>query len=145
MLYILKISERVIVVVLILLLFFTVCVSTIELGVILYDELIKPPIFLLNIEELLEVFGFFFMILIGLELLETVKTYLSEDEIKVEIVFLVAMIAMARKVIILDLKTMQPLMLIGLAAIIISLTGGYYLFKSALFKKYEIKNNKDEK
>ena len=54
---------------------------------ILATELIKSPFLLLNIEEMLEVFGFFLMILIGLELLETVKAYFKEDKIHTDVVF----------------------------------------------------------
>jgi hypothetical protein len=50
-----------------------VLVSTVELAVILFQELMKPPTFLLNIEEMLKVFGFFLMVLIGLVLLVSKK------------------------------------------------------------------------
>ena len=77
-------------------------------------------------------FPFLFMILIGLELIETIKIYLSEEIIPVEIIFLVAIIAITRKVIILDFKKLDPLTLIGTAAIILSLSVGYYAVKKAL-------------
>ena len=109
----------------------TIAVSTVELGVILVTELLKPPKLLLDLSNLLEIFGFFFMILIGLELLHTIKTYLSEESIHVEIVFLVAMIAIARKIIVLELKDLDPLTLLGMAAVILALTAGYYLIKRA--------------
>jgi uncharacterized membrane protein (DUF373 family) len=131
MLRILRFFERGIVVALIVMMGVAVLVSTLELAIILGQELLEPPRLLLNIRSMLEVFGFFFMILIGLELLETIKTYLSEDQIHVEIVFLVAMIAIARKVIILDLKSLSPPALLGIAAIILALAGGYYVVKLA--------------
>ena len=51
-------------------------------------ELMKPPVSLLNIEEMLEVFGFFLMVLIGVELLESIKAYLQEERVHAEVVFL---------------------------------------------------------
>jgi uncharacterized membrane protein (DUF373 family) len=78
------------------------------------------------------------MILIGFELLETIKMYLSEEKIHVEIVFLVAMIAIARKIIILDLKSLPPLTLIGIATIILALSVGYYIINRILWKKSTI-------
>ena len=90
---------------------------------------------LLNFKDILEVFGFFFMILIGLELIDTIKSYLTEERMHVEIVFLVAMIAIARKVIILDLKTLSAATLLGMAAIILSLASGYFLVKQVHKKK----------
>ena len=49
-----------------------------------------------------------------------------------EVVFLVAMIAIARKVIILELKDLEPLVLIGIASIILALSLGYYFVKKAI-------------
>lgn len=62
-------------------------------------------------------------------LLETVKMYLSEKKVHVEVVFTVAMIAIARKVIILDVKELSSLTLIGIGAIVLALATGYYLLK----------------
>ncbi len=110
-----------------------VFLATVELAVILVEQMMKPPrIILLDIKELLEIFGFFFMILIGIELIETMKVYLTQDTVHVEIVFLVAIIAITRKVIILDVKTLTPLTLLGVAAIILSLSVGYYVLKKAI-------------
>jgi uncharacterized membrane protein (DUF373 family) len=72
------------------------------------------------------------MILIGLELIETIKVYLVEEMVHVEVILLVAIIAVARKVIVLDVKLLPPLSLIGVAAIILALSGGYFLLKRAL-------------
>ena len=55
------------------------------------DDAYNNPALFLDIDELLTYFGLFFMILIGLELLETIKMYLKEDQIHVEVVMLVAM------------------------------------------------------
>lgn len=101
-----------------------VLVSMVELAVILFQELMKPPVFLLNIEEMLEVFGFFLMVLIGLKLLESIKANLGEDRVHAEVVFLAAIAAMARKVIIADFKDIVPEMLYGVAAVIIALASG---------------------
>jgi len=106
-----------------------VFLSTVELGWIIIEDIITPPVFLLDINELLDIFGMFLLVLIGVELLETVKMYLNEKKVHVEVVFTVAMIAIARKVIILDVKELSSLTLIGIGAIIIALSSGYYLIK----------------
>ena len=69
------------------------------------------------------------MVLIGLELLETIKAYLDHNMIHVEVVFLVAMIAVARKIIILDYKEYTPQVLLGISALVISLSIGLFLYK----------------
>ena len=110
-----------------------VSLAMIELGVIIYKQMVSPPLYiLLDLNDMLKIFGFFFMILIGLELIETIKVYLSKEIIPVEIIFLVAIIAITRKVIILDFKKLDPLTLIGMAAVILSLSFGYYAVKKAL-------------
>ncbi len=141
---VIKIFERIIVLTLLGLMVLAVLVSTIELAVILFQELMKPPILLLNIEEMLEVFGFFLMVLIGLELLESIKAYLEEDRVHAEVVFLVAIVAMSRKVIIVDYKEFAPEMLYGVAAVIIALAGGYYLVRRALHQHPSAKGKKGE-
>jgi uncharacterized membrane protein (DUF373 family) len=110
-----------------------VSLAMIELGVIIYRQMVSPPLYiLLDLDDMLKIFGFFFMILIGLELIETIKVYLSKEIIPVEVIFLVAIIAITRKVIILDYKNLNPLTLIGMAAIILSLSIGYYVVKKVL-------------
>ena len=70
------------------------------------------------------------LVLIGVELLESiVKTYLEESSDHARIVIAVAIIAISRKVIILDVKDLSGTALLGIAAIILALTIGYYLVR----------------
>ena len=124
--------QRFIVLTLLGMMILAVMVSTVELAVILVQELLKPPMMLLNAAEMFEVFGFFLMVLIGLELLETIKAYLEDDRVHAEVVFLVALVAVSRKVIILDYREMSPNLLFGMSALIIALGVGYFLVRYAL-------------
>ena len=86
--------------------------------------------FLLDVTQLLDIFGLFMLVVIGIELLETImKTYITQEQSHYEEVLSVAIIAIARKVIILDLKEVDSLSLIGMGSIIIALTVGYFLMK----------------
>ena len=107
----------------------TISLATIELGWLIIKDIISPPVILLEINELLDIFGLFLLVLLGIELVSTLKTYLTENEVHVEVVFAVALIAIGRKVIILDVKEISSLSLLGIAAIIISLSVGYFLVK----------------
>jgi uncharacterized membrane protein (DUF373 family) len=78
-----------------------------------------------------EVFGSFLLILIGLELMKTVVMYLDQHELHVEVVFTVAMIAIARHAIDLNLAITPPLTLVGMAALIVGLSVGYYFFRKS--------------
>ena len=119
--------ERVIVLSLLIMMVAVVLLSTVDLGWTIVKDIITPPLFLLDVDELLDVFGMFLLVLIGVELLETVKMYLTKKTVHVEVVFTVAMIAIARKVIILYVKELPSLTLMGIGVIIIALSAGYYL------------------
>ena len=119
--------ERLIVGSLIFMMIVVILLSTFELGRILVLDIFTPPNYLLDINELLDVFGFFMLILIGVELLETIRGYLNEHVVHVEIVLEVALIAVARKVVIIDVKEYSSETLLAIAAIVLSLAGAYYL------------------
>ena len=131
MLKVIEKFEHVINVVLLVMLAIVVLLATIDLGWIIVKDILTPPVLLLDVDELLELFGAFLLVMIGVELLNTVKTYLTKKTIHVEVVLLVGIIAIARKVVILEPKTMDALTLIGIAAIIFALTAGYYFVKLA--------------
>ena len=78
-----------------------------------------------------EVFTGFLMILIGLELIKTIVMYLDDHVMHVEVVMSVAMIAIARHVIDMDLKSVEPLSLVGTGGVILALAVGYYFYRRA--------------
>jgi uncharacterized membrane protein (DUF373 family) len=63
---------------------------------------------------------------------------MTQDQPHYEIVISFAIIAIARKVIILDVKEIDGLSLIGIASIVLSLTAGYFLMKKG---RSTIENN----
>lgn len=123
--------KRALIVVIIFLLAFVLLLATVELVYVIVKDIMSPPLFLLELDELLEIFGVFMLVIIGIELLESItKTYLKEGVDHVKVVLAVAMIAIARKVIILDVKEISSITMLGIAAIILALSIGYYLSKS---------------
>jgi len=127
----LKKFEKLVVISLIVMMVFVIFLSTIRVGWILVEEMFRPPLMLLKAEDLMRLFGFFLLVLIGIELLESVKTYLTEDKIHVEVVLSVALVAVARKIITLDLTKYSPLLVLAIAAVVIALSIGYFLLKKA--------------
>lgn len=105
--------------------------SVIELAIILFEEIFdaKDDVLFLDIDELFTIFSFVFMVLIGFELMETVEMYFKKNVVHAEVVLLVAVIAVTRKVILLDLDKYDPLAIIGLGLILLSLGGCYFLIK----------------
>ena len=126
--------ETVINVALLWMLALVVLLATIDLGWIILQDMLSPPVFLLEDNELLDLFGAFLLVLIGVELLDSVKIYITKKTIYVEVVLLVGIIAIARKVVILETTEMDALTLIGISGIIFALTIGYYFVKLAARK-----------
>ena len=91
--------------------------------------LIQPPGFFLDVTELIDTFGLFLMVLIGLELMATMHMYLSDHTIHAEMMLLVALTAVTRKVVILDTVKTGPLLVFGLGFLILTLSGSFYLIR----------------
>ena len=119
--------EGVITRVLLVLMAGVVLLATVELGWILGKDVLTPPLFLLDIEELLELFGQFLLVLIGIELMHSMKVYIESREVHLEAVLAVALIAVARKIVVLEPKGLPEGTLLGIAAMVLALTVGYYL------------------
>lgn len=127
MIHHLKQFERFIVAALILMMAVVILLSVGELAWILVHDVISPPVLILEIDELLELFGFFLLVLIGIELLETIKNYYTEGKIELTVIFTVALIALARKIIILEPDKYDPMTLVGLGIMILALVSGYWV------------------
>jgi uncharacterized membrane protein (DUF373 family) len=94
---------------------------------VLYERLSTQPYGLLNITDILATFGAFMAVLIAIEIFENITVYLREDVIHVKIVMATALMAIARKVIVLDFKEIEPPYVFGLAAITLAMSIGYWL------------------
>ena len=106
-----------------------IALSTINLTWTVVDDIIAPPVYLLDAASLFPFLGLFMTLVIAIELLDTVRVYFDSNVVKIEVVFLIAMMALARHVIVLDLHELSGVSLVGIAAIIGALAGSYYLFR----------------
>jgi uncharacterized membrane protein (DUF373 family) len=93
----------------------------------------------------MELFGVFMLVLIGIELLDTIKVYLKENVMHVEVVVLVAIIAVARKVVVLKIEEIDGLKIIGVAFIIVALAVAYYFIKKSGLMVCSFDENEKEK
>ncbi|OYY25821.1 MAG: hypothetical protein B7Y20_15380 [Acidovorax sp. 16-64-162] len=69
------------------------------------------------------------LILLGLEILESLKIFFTEHKVRLELILIVAVIAVSRHIIQLDFEHTDGLVLIGISALVISLTAGYFLVR----------------
>jgi uncharacterized membrane protein (DUF373 family) len=121
--------EKAIAIALLVIMTVVVISGALEVAWVVANDLFEPPGFFLGVEDLFDIFGLFLMVLIGLELMTSIEMYLKDNTIHAEVMFLVALTAVARKVVILDAKTIDPLTVFAIAALVIALAGGYYLMK----------------
>ncbi len=98
------------------------------------ESVSQKPFFVVNANQLMELFSMLLIILIGLELIETIKTYLKDYCVHVEHVVLVAIIAIARKVIVWDFEKYTHNDLFGISAITIALGITYFLVRNNKIK-----------
>lgn len=136
--------EKIIVAVLILLMVIVLLLATYELGKFLFNAIFKSETGL-SLGNVMELFGGFLLVLIGIELLDTIKVYLKDNVVHVEVVLLVAIIALARKIVIYDVETLTGDKIIGIAVLIIALAGAYFLIKKAGIMTLWIEKENEEK
>ena len=122
--------ERAIAFVLLALMGIVVASGVLEVGYVVFTGLFKPPGLFLGVADLFDIFGLFLMVLIGLELMASIQMYLKDHTVHAEMMFLVAITAVARKIVILDAKSMEPMLVFGIGFLILALSAGYYLVKA---------------
>lgn len=94
---------------------------------VLYKRLMAEPRGLLQISDILATFGAFMAVLIAIEIFVNIISYLREDVIHVRIVLATALMAISRKVIILDYSTTTPQYIYATAAVVAAMALAYWL------------------
>jgi len=94
---------------------------------VLYQRLTQPPFMLLQINDILATFGAFLAVLIAIEIFINIRMYLSTNIIPVRLVIATALMAIARKVIILDFEQVTPPYVFATAAVVLALGLTYWL------------------
>ena len=111
-----------------------ILVAIADLGIFIFKELFTVPYGTFN-TTLYKIFGLFLNILIALEILENITAYLRKHVFQVELVIVTSLIAVARKIILLDFDKVGGLDIIGLGIAILSLSISYLIIR--------ISNSKD--
>ncbi len=121
--------ERIVIYILTVLMMVIITMTVIGFVILLIMDLIQPSVHVPGINQFLDLFGYILLVLIGVELLDTIRAYLSEHVVHVEVVLEVALIAVARKIIIMELKEIPSATLFGIAALVAALATAFYLEK----------------
>ncbi len=132
---VIKPFEAMLLIGIILVLCVTLLGAFVDIAYVIYENIIvKPPVFVIDTDGLMDLFSLILLLLIGLELIETIKAYLKDHEVHVELIVLVAIIAIARKVVVWDFNRYDHQQLYSLAAMILALGLTYFLVKKAALK-----------
>jgi len=139
--------ERYVIWALLILMAIAILVSLYELIIFVFQEVFtsrdEGTDSLIAERNILDILSFIMLVVISLELFETIKLYLDRQVISADFIVLIALTAVARKIIIMDYSEYEPLMVIGLGFIVIALALGYYFIKKADFMI--IKKPKEDK
>jgi uncharacterized membrane protein (DUF373 family) len=110
-----------------------ILVMVIQLWVLFSSDLVARVRSLDSVPELMKsvqtAFSGVLLVILGLELMETLRVYFKSHRIRLETILAVAIIAIGRHVINLDVEHMAGTSLIGVAALVLALTGGYFLVR----------------
>ena len=94
---------------------------------VLYEKLLRPPLFILEASDILKLFGSFLLVLIGVEVYQNIVLYLKTNIIPMKLVISTALVAIARKVIVLDFNDIGPMYVLSTAAVTLALGITYFL------------------
>lgn len=110
-----------------------ILVSVYDLTIFLFREFLVPELLSPDFGRfgvsLFKIFGLFLNVLIALEILENITAYLKKHVVQVELVIVTSLIAVARKIIILDLEQKGPADLAALAFAILAISASYWLIR----------------
>jgi len=94
---------------------------------IMYQAIMSEPRFVFTISDMLATFGAFMAVLIAIEIFVNIVLYLRDDVIHVKIVMATGLMAIARKVIILDFDSYSSAYIFGIASVVLAMSIGYWL------------------
>jgi len=108
----------------------TILWGVVEVVMVLYSKILLPSFEDLRPRDIIVVFGAFLAVLIAIEIFMNITLYLRDDVVHVRLVVATALIAIARKVIILDFEKIEPLYIFATAAVVLALGIVYWLMGS---------------
>ncbi|QPK62755.1 phosphate-starvation-inducible PsiE family protein [Methylomonas sp. LL1] len=94
---------------------------------VLYQRLVAEPFLLLTVSDILVVFGSFMAVLIAIEIFINITVYIKRDVLPIKMVIATALMAISRKVIMLDFKDLDWRYILAIAAVIVALGLTYWL------------------
>ena len=98
-----------------------------DVVLVTYQRLMAPPFMLLQIGDIIATFGAFLAVLIAIEIFINITVYIRKDVLPIKLVIATALMAIARKVIVIDFTQVSPLYIFATSTVIFSLGITYWL------------------
>ncbi|WP_082880077.1 phosphate-starvation-inducible PsiE family protein [Methylomonas methanica] len=98
-----------------------------DVGFVMYQRVVAAPFLMLTVSDILVIFGSFMAVLIAIEIFINITLYIKHDTLPIKMVIATALMAVARKVIMLDFKDLDPAYITAIAAVIVALGLTYWL------------------
>lgn len=98
-----------------------------DVAFVMYQRLVAEPFMMLTVSDILVIFGSFMAVLIAIEIFINITLYIKHDTLPIKMVIATALMAVARKVIMLDFKDLDPAYVMAIAAVIVALGLTYWL------------------
>ncbi len=105
-----------------------IAIALVDLWRYLIPLAVAPQEYFLG-KSLVEIFGFFLSVLIAVEILQNITSYLKSQRVQLELVLITALTAVARKLIILDLDKVNGLTLLALGLTILAIAISYVIIR----------------
>ncbi|WP_444999758.1 phosphate-starvation-inducible PsiE family protein [Halomonas mongoliensis] len=94
---------------------------------VLYTKFVSPPVLLFEVSDIFVIFGAFMVVLIAVEIFVNIRLYLGTNILPIRLVVATALMAIARKVIILDIATVTAMEMLAIAAVVLALGVTHWL------------------
>ncbi|MFO8046998.1 MAG: phosphate-starvation-inducible PsiE family protein [Halomonas sp.] len=94
---------------------------------VLYSKFVSPPVMLFEVRDIFVIFGAFMVVLIAVEIFINIRLYLGTNVLPIRLVIATALMAIARKVIILDIETVSAEEMMAIAAVVLALGVTHWL------------------
>ena len=106
---------------------FVIFLGVVDVGYSIYDSLKSPPLLQLSVGEIFQVFGAFMVVLIAIEIFINIRLYLGSNTLPIKMVVATALMAIARKVIVLDLEKTSSSEMLAIGVVTFALGVTYWL------------------
>lgn len=94
---------------------------------VIAEKLWEPPRLLMTVTDIFQLFGAFLVVLIAIEIFVNIRMYLGSNELPVKLVIATALMAIARKVIVLDFEQTDASYILAIAAVVAALGVTHWL------------------